>query len=137
MGRSRLVIAAGSAFILIPPLAGSVCVSAWGLDADRRRGHHSHINSPGTAVFDYGAKLSECQGVASVDTVTQIESEIALVKVHERQKDGTWTEETFEEFESLFRSTRWQRLTLNAIYDTLEVKPQPRLQVVRSVHTLR
>lgn len=69
------------------------------------------VSSPGTAVFDYGAKLSEQQGVASVDTVTQIESEIALVKVHERQKDGTWTEETFEEFESLFRSPRWQRLS--------------------------
>lgn len=96
------------------------------------------VSSPGTAVFDYGAKLSEYQGVASVDTIMQIESEIALVKVHKRQKDGTWTEETFEEFDvAIPLPSLATSITLNAIYDTLEVKPRPRLQVVRSVHTLR
>jgi Uma2 family endonuclease len=96
------------------------------------------VSSPGTAVFDYGAKLREYQGVESVDTVIQIESEIALVKVHRRQKDGTWTEETFEEFDvAIPLPSLATSVTLNEIYDTLEVKPRPRLQVVRSDHTLR
>jgi Uma2 family endonuclease len=67
------------------------------------------ISSPGAAFFDYGAKLREYQDVESVDTILQIESEIALVKVHRRQKDGTWTQETVENLTSLFPSRRWQR----------------------------
>lgn len=85
------------------------------------------ISSPGTAVFDYGAKLREYQDVESVDTVMQIESEIAMTKVHRRQNDGTWTEETIDQFDvpiplpSLAAS-----ITLNEIYDTIEVKPRKR-----------
>jgi Uma2 family endonuclease len=96
------------------------------------------VSLPGTAVFDYGAKLREYQGIESVDTVMQIESEIALVKVHRRQKNGTWTEETFEEFDlAIPLPSLATSISLNEIYDTLEVKPRPRLQVVRSDHTPR
>ncbi|MGY3582056.1 Uma2 family endonuclease [Bradyrhizobium sp. USDA 4341] len=96
------------------------------------------VSSPGSAVFDYGAKLREYQGVESVDTVIQIESEIALVKVHRRQKDGTWTEETFEQFDvAIPLPSLATSITLDEIYDTLEVKPRPRVQVVRSDHTFR
>jgi Uma2 family endonuclease len=56
------------------------------------------VSAPGTAVFDYSAKLREYRSVESVDTVIQIESEMVLVKVHRRQQDGTWTEQTVEEF---------------------------------------
>ncbi|MDE5443204.1 hypothetical protein GWG65_17450 [Bradyrhizobium sp. CSA207] len=69
----------------------------------------AEVSSPGTAVFDCGTKLREYQGVASVDTVMQIESGIALVKVHRRHKSGTWTEETIEEFDVAIPSRRWQR----------------------------
>jgi len=96
------------------------------------------VSSPGTAVFDYGAKLREYQGVESIDTVVQIDSEIALVKVHRRQQDGTWTEETFEEFDiAIPLPSLATSMMLNEIYDTLEVKPRPRLQVVRGDHTPR
>ena len=47
------------------------------------------VSSSGTAVFDYGAKLREYQGVESIDTILQIEAEMALVKIHRRQGKGT------------------------------------------------
>ncbi|MGY4480147.1 Uma2 family endonuclease [Bradyrhizobium sp. USDA 3364] len=96
------------------------------------------VSSPGTAVFDYGAKLQEYQGVESVDTVLQIESEFALVKVHRRQKDGTWIKETFEAFDvPIPLPALGTTIMLNDIYDTLKVTPRPRLQVARNEHTNR
>ena len=82
------------------------------------------VASTGTAVFDYGAKLREYQGIASVDLVLQIESEIALVKVHRRQQDGSWTEETLEEFgRNIHLPSLEVSITLDEIYDTLDVRP--------------
>jgi Uma2 family endonuclease len=94
------------------------------------------VSSSGTAVFDYGAKLREYQGVESIDTVLQIESEIALVKVHRRQEDGSWTEETVEEFnKDIPLPSLSASITLNDIYDTLDVRTRPRLQFVKNEHT--
>ena len=56
------------------------------------------VSPPGGAPFDDDARAREYRAVESVDTIMRIESEIALVKVHGRQQDGTWAEETFEEF---------------------------------------
>jgi hypothetical protein len=96
------------------------------------------VSSPGTAVFDYGDKLREYQDLNSVDTVIQIESEIALVKVHRRQEDGKWTDEKFEEFDvAIPLPTLGTSISLNDIYDTLDVRPRPRLQIVKSDHTPR
>jgi Uma2 family endonuclease len=94
------------------------------------------VSSPGTAVFDCGVKLREYQGVDSIDTVLQIESEMALVKVHRRQDNGTWTEDTVEEFNmDIALPSLAVSITLNDIYDTLDVRPRPRLQVVRNEHS--
>lgn len=90
------------------------------------------VSSPGTAVFDYGAKLREYQAIDSVTLVLQIESEFALVKVHRRTVDGTWTEETIEQFDAKIEiPSLATALTLSDIYDTLDVRPRTRLQVVR------
>ena len=90
------------------------------------------VSSPGTAVFDYGAKLREYQGLKSVDTVLQIEAEIALVKVHRCQTDQTWTEETIEEFDvAITLPSLETSITLAEIYDTLEVRPRTRLVIVK------
>ena len=87
------------------------------------------LSLPGAAVFDYGAKLREYQDVESVDTVMLVEAEIALVKVHRRQQDGTWTEETVEEFDvAIPLPSLGASITLNEVYDTLEVKPRTRLK---------
>lgn len=89
------------------------------------------VSSPGTAVFDYGAKLAEYQRLPSVEMVIQIESEIAFVKVHSRSGEG-WTEATFESLDDLIELPRLSTtLSLREIYDTLEVRPRVRLQVVR------
>ena len=94
------------------------------------------VSSAGTAVFDYGAKLREYQRVASVDTVLQIESDLALVTVHRRQLDGAWTEETFEAFDQEIHLPSLDvSITLGEIYDTLEVRPRPRLQAVKGSNT--
>ena len=91
------------------------------------------VSSPDTAVFDYGVKLREYQGVESIDTVLQIESEIALVTIHRRQEDGTWTEETIEEFNrEIPLPSLAVSITLNDVYDTLDVRPRPRLQIVKA-----
>ena len=94
------------------------------------------VSSSGAAVFEYGTKLHEYQGVESVGTVLQIESELALVKVHRRQEDGTWSEETIEEFDmDIPFPSLAVSMTLNEIYDTLDVRPRPRLQVVKNEHS--
>ena len=91
------------------------------------------VSSSGTAVFDYGAKLREYQGVDSIETILQIEADIALVKVHRRQDNGTWIEETVEGFNTdIPLPSLATSITLKEIYDTLDVRPRPRLQVVKS-----
>lgn len=92
----------------------------------------AEVSSAGTAVFDYGAKLREYQTIASIDLILQIESEIALVKVHRRLQDGSWTEETVEQFERDIELPALEvSIRLSEIYDTLDVRPRPRLSVVK------
>jgi Uma2 family endonuclease len=87
------------------------------------------VFAPGTAV-DYSAKLREYRSLESVDTVIQIESEMVLVKIYRRQQDGTWTEETVEEFDvDIPLSSLATSIRLNEIYDALNVRPRPRFQV--------
>jgi Uma2 family endonuclease len=82
------------------------------------------VSTPGTPVFARNAKLREYRGVESVDTVMQIESEMVLVKVHRRQQDCTWTEETIEKFNfDIPLPSLATSITLNEIYDTLGVQP--------------
>lgn len=91
------------------------------------------VSSPGTAVFDYGAKLREYQDLASVEMVLQIESEFALAKIHRRAADGTWIKETAESFDvPISFASLGTSLTLGEIYDTLDVRPRPRLEVVNT-----
>jgi Uma2 family endonuclease len=91
------------------------------------------VSSSGSAVFEYDVKLREYQGLESIDTVLQIESEMAMVRVHRRQEDGTWTEEeAVEEFDKdIPLPSLAVSITLKEIYDTLDVRPRPRLQVVK------
>lgn len=81
------------------------------------------VSSPGTAVFDYGAKLREYQALASVLLVLQVESEFALVKVHTKGEDGTWSQETIEEFDVPMPIPRLDTsITLEQIYDTVDLR---------------
>jgi len=96
------------------------------------------VSLPSAAPFDYGERLREYQELKSVETVIQIESEIALIKVHRRQADGKWTEEKFEEFDVAIPLPALDTsITLNEIYDTLDVRPRRPLQISRSDHTPR
>lgn len=94
------------------------------------------VTSPGTPFVDYGDKLREYQRLESVDTVMQIESEFVLVKVHRRQSDGTWTDETIEDFGvAITIPSIGASITLDEVYDTLDLRPRPRLVVVSNDHT--
>lgn len=94
------------------------------------------VTSPGTSFVDYGDKLREYQRLESVETVMQIESEFVLVKVHRRQSDGTWTDEAFEDFGlAIPIPSLGASITLDEIYDTLDLRPRPRLVVVPTDHT--
>lgn len=93
------------------------------------------VTSPGTSFVDYGDKLREYQRLESVDTVMQIESEFVLVKVHRRQSDGTWTDETIEDFGGAIPiPSIGGSITLGDVYDTLDLRPRPRLVVVTNDH---
>ena len=93
------------------------------------------VTSPGTSFVDYGDKLREYQRLESVDTVMQIESEFVLVKVHRRQSDGTWTDETIEDFGvAIPIPSIGASITLDDVYDTLDLRPRPRLVVVTNDH---
>ncbi len=95
------------------------------------------VSSPGTAVFDHGAKLREYQSIPSVQVVVQIESEIVLVKAH-RRSGADWIEETYESLEdSIELPALATALSLREVYDTLEVRPRVRLQVIREQHPTR
>jgi Uma2 family endonuclease len=69
------------------------------------------VSSPGTAVFDYGDKLGEYQNLKSVDTIIQIESEIAFVKVHRRQEDESGQRKSSRNLSSPFHLRRWVLLS--------------------------
>lgn len=89
------------------------------------------VTSPGTSFVDYGDKLREYQRLDSVDTVMQIESEFVLVKIHRRQADGSWTDETVEDFDvAIPLPFIGASITLDQVYDTLDLRPRPRLVVV-------
>lgn len=91
------------------------------------------VSSPGTAVFDYGAKLKEYQSLASVGMVLQIECEIMLVKVHVKSSSGEWLEHSLENGDDIVElPSLGVSLALREIYDTLEVRPRVRLQIVRA-----
>ena len=89
------------------------------------------VSSPGTSFVDYGDKLREYQRLESVDTVMQIESEFVLVKVHRRLSDGNWADETVEDFGvAIPIPSMGASITLDDVYDTLDLRPRPRLVVV-------
>jgi hypothetical protein len=68
--------------------------------------------------------------VESIGMVIQIDSEMVLVKVHRRQQDGTWTEETVEKTDvGIHLPPITTSITINEIYDALDVRSQPRVQV--------
>ncbi len=90
------------------------------------------VSSPGTAVFDYGEKLDEYKRLPSVQLILQIESEIVLVKAHRREAAG-WTETTYESLDDIIPvSPLGTSVPVAEIYDTLDISPRARLQVVRS-----
>ncbi len=94
------------------------------------------ITSPGTSFVNFGDKLREYQRLQSVDTVMQIESELVLVKVHRRQSDGTWTDESIEDFGvAIPIPSIGASITLDHVYDTLDLRPRPRLVVLTNDHT--
>jgi len=90
------------------------------------------VSSPGTAVFDYGEKLDEYRRLPSVRLILQIESEIVLLKAHRREGEG-WVERTYEAFDDVIEIAPLQTaISVAEIYDTLNVSPRTRLQVVRA-----
>lgn len=89
------------------------------------------VSSPGTAVFDYGEKLEEYKRLTSVQLILQIESEIVLVKAHQREATG-WAEAIHESLDDTVPvPPLGTSITVAEIYDTLDVIPRPRLQVMR------
>ncbi|WP_198028254.1 Uma2 family endonuclease [Bradyrhizobium sp. WSM1743] len=87
------------------------------------------IASIAIPVVDYGTRLCEYQALDGVDTVMQIEVAFACVLVHRRQEDGSWTAERVEQFGvAIALPSLATSLTLDEIYDTLAVKPRPRLR---------
>ena len=62
------------------------------------------VSSPGTAVFDYGAKLREYQGVESVETVMQISRKLLSLKYTDGKRTQHGPRRRSKNLTSLFRS---------------------------------
>lgn len=88
------------------------------------------VSSPSTRDTDLLAKVSEYQGLGSVQIIMQVEPDVAQVAVYRRIEDG-WQFEAYEGLEAEIDLPPLQtRLSLRDIYEDVEVKQRPLLQLV-------
>jgi Uma2 family endonuclease len=88
------------------------------------------VSSPGTRDADLGVKLWEYQSLASVQIIIQIEPDVVFVAVHRRTAGG-WQVDVHESLDTAIELPPLNTaLPMRAIYDGVEVKPRPKLQLV-------
>lgn len=89
------------------------------------------VSSPGTAQVDAVVKLDEYRRLPTVQAVIQVEPDFVLVSVHRRGSGADWQTEIYESLDDVIAlPALGGSLALADIYDTLSVKPRPRVQLV-------
>lgn len=88
------------------------------------------VSSPSTRNIDVVVKLGEYQALASVEIIMQVEPDVALVTVYRRSAEG-WLFERYDSLDAEIDIPMLETtLPLRSVYDGVEVKPRPSLQLV-------
>lgn len=94
------------------------------------------VSSPGTLVVDLTDKLEEYQAHASIGAILLVEPDVVSVKLYRRAADGHWAVEKYYDFDQLVDLPEvGAQLSLRDIYDTLQPKLRPRLQIVQEAQS--
>lgn len=90
------------------------------------------VSSPGTLAVDLTDKLDEYRGHGDIRVIILVEPDVLSVKVYWRDADAAWIVERYDDPGQVVPLPEaGSTLSLGDIYDTLEPKARPRLQVVR------
>lgn len=89
------------------------------------------VSSPGTLAVDLTDKMDEYRAHDDIRVIMLVEPDVVFVKVYRRETHGRWTVERYDGLDQTVhlpdvRAT----VSLRAVYDTLEPKSRPRLNVV-------
>jgi Uma2 family endonuclease len=96
------------------------------------------VSSPGILAIDLTDKIDEYQAHDDIQVIMLVEPDVISVKVYRRDVHGLWTIEKYDELEqSIDLPEVNSSIRLRDIYDTLEPKSRPRLQVVQEPESKR
>lgn len=89
------------------------------------------VSSPGTLAIDLTDKIDEYQAHDDIQVIMLVEPDVNFVKVYRRDTHGLWNVEKYDSLdETVALPEVGTSISLRDIYDTLEPKSRPRLNVV-------
>lgn len=89
------------------------------------------VSSPGTLTTDLADKLEEYRGRDDIQVIMLVEPDVISVRVYRRNLDGIWHMEKYDALaQTIDLPVIGANLALSDIYDTLEPRVKPSLQVV-------
>lgn len=91
------------------------------------------VSSPGTSQVDTTDKLDEYPRHRAIRLIMFVEPDVVSVKLYRRDESGTWNAEKYEDLEDTIDLPEiGSSLPLREIYDTLEPRQGPRLQLIET-----
>jgi Uma2 family endonuclease len=89
------------------------------------------VSSPGTLAVDLTDKMDEYRAHDDIRVIMLVEPDVVFVKVYRRETHGRWTVERYDGLDQTVVLPEVNAtVSLRDIYDTLEPKSRPRLNVV-------
>jgi len=89
------------------------------------------VSSPGTLAVDLTDKMDEYQAHDDIRVIMLVEPDVIMVKVYRRDMRGLWNVERYDGLDQAVALPEVDAsISLRDIYDTLEPKSRPRLNVV-------
>jgi len=89
------------------------------------------VSSPGTLAVDLTDKMDEYQAHEDIQVIMLVEPDVIFVKVYRRDKHGSWNVEKYDSLDQAVALPEVDAsISLRDVYDTLEPKSRPRLNIV-------
>lgn len=89
------------------------------------------VSSPGTLAVDLTDKIDEYQAHDDIRVIMLVEPDVIFVKVYRRDTQGLWNVEKYDSLDQTVALPEVEAsISLRDIYDTLEPKSRPHLNVV-------
>ncbi len=89
------------------------------------------VSSPGTLAVDLTDKMDEYQVQDDIRVILLVEPDVIFVKVYRRDMHGLWTIERYDGLDQTVALPEIDAsVSLRDVYDTLDPKSRPRLDVV-------